>query len=86
MCCRLDGHMFRTHNVLMNGERIDADFEYFPTLLPLNGQIRLFIRRLTTAMALRALRLLGNGIHVPPMTSTWLVMHEVEHGKHPHDL
>lgn len=82
--------MFWTHNrVLMNGERIDAGFEYCATLLPLNGQIKLFIRRLTTAcreMALGASRLLGNGIHVPPMTSTWLVVHEIEHGKHAQDL
>jgi hypothetical protein len=77
------------YRALMNGERIDADFEYFPTLLPLNGQITLFVRRVAIGhrtIARWALRLLGNGIRVPPMTSTWLLTHEIEHGKHAPDL
>jgi hypothetical protein len=79
-----------THNrALMKGERIDADVEYFPTLLPLNGQIKLFVHRLANGhrtIARWASSLLGNRIRVPPMTSAWLHMHEVEHGKHAPDL
>ena len=77
------------NNALMNGERIDTNYKYFGTLLPLNGQIRLFVRRLTTghgAIASGASYLLGNGIHVPPMSSTWRLMHEIDHGKHEPDL
>jgi hypothetical protein len=78
------------HNgALMNRERIDADSGYFPTLLPPNGQLTLFVRRLALgpgAVGLWASHLLGNGIHVPSMSSTWLVMHEIEHGKHAPDL
>ena len=90
MYCPLDSHMSWAHNgALMNRERIDADSGYFPTLLPLNDQLTLFVRRLAIghrAARLWASRLLGNGIHVPPMSSTWLVMHEIEHGKRAPDL
>ena len=68
--------MYLTHDrALIDHRRSGVEPTYWPMLLPLGGEFRLLVRRL-----------LGRGIHVSPMSGTWLRTHEADDDKHGADV
>jgi hypothetical protein len=69
---------------LINRERIGVSSEHWPLLLPLRAEIKRFVRTMAThhSAIVRGGRLFGHGIHVSPVSSAWLRVHETEHAKH----
>ena len=58
---------------------------YWPTLLPLGDELTLLVRTVAagrSSMIRWSSRLLRRGIHVSPMSDTWLRMHEADDSKH----
>lgn len=82
--------MYVTHDrarVDHGRRRIESD--YWPMVLPLGGECGLLFRKVTTgrdSIVQWSSRLLRRGIHVSPMSGTWLRTHEAEHTKHRVDI
>ncbi|HEY5619098.1 MAG TPA: hypothetical protein VIK60_14240 [Vicinamibacterales bacterium] len=86
----LEMHVYTTHDrALIDRRRNRVESGYWPVLLPLGGELRFLVRKVTTgrgSVVRWSSRLLGRGIHVSPMSDTWLRMHEAEHSKHESDV
>jgi hypothetical protein len=86
------GVIMRTHMYVTNNDRALIDHtrsrvasEYWPTPLPHGGELRDLVRKVVSSrgsLVRWSSRLLGRGIHVSPMSGTWLRVHEAEHDKH----
>ena len=69
-------HMYLTHDrALIDHSRSRVEPTCWSMLLPLGGEFRLLVRTL-----------LGRGIHVSPMSGTWLRTHEAAYDKHGADV
>lgn len=90
MCCRCDMHMHVTHDrALVDQRQRRIEFGHWPMLLPLGDELRLLVRKAATGRGsiLRwSSRLLGRGIHLSPMSDTWLRSHEADHNKRGADV
>lgn len=61
----------------------------WPALLPLGSGLKCLVGKVASrrgALVRWSVRVLGRGIHVSPMSGTWLRMHEAEHTKHEADI
>lgn len=83
-------HMYTTHDRALidhRGSRVESS--YWPMLLPLGGELRLLVRKVATgrgSVVRWSSRIFGTGIHVSPMSGTWLRMHEADDNKHGADV
>ena len=79
-----------THDrALIDHRQQRVESGYWPIPLPLGDEFMFLVR--TAATGCGAIvrwfdLLLGRGIHVSPMSGTWLRMHEAEHDKHEADV
>lgn len=82
----LEMHAYTTHDrALIDPTRNRVEAGYWPVLLPFGGELRVLVRKVTTgrgSVVRWASRLLGRGIHVSPMSGTWLRLHEADQNKH----
>lgn len=80
----IEMHMYLTHDrALIDHRRRRVESSYW--LLPLGGELRLLVRKVATgrgSVVRWSSWLFGRGIHVPPMSGTWLRMHEADYNKH----
>jgi hypothetical protein len=70
---------------LIDHRRRRVESDYWPIPLPLGDEFRLLVCTVATgrgSIIRWSSRLLGRGIHVSPMSGTWLRIHEAEHDKH----
>lgn len=83
-------HMSMTHDrALIDHRRSRVEWGYWPMLLPLGGELRLLVRKVATgrgSVVRWSSRFLGRGIHVSPMSGTWLRTHEADYDKHGADV
>jgi hypothetical protein len=76
-----------SHNRTLVDNRHGLKSGYWPISYPLGNEFALAVARTLATTVRDSIRrwssqLLGTGIHLPPMSSEWLRMHETEHDKH----
>ena len=86
----IEMHMYLTHDrALIDPRQHRVESDYWPIPLPLGNEFRLLVRKVATgrgSVVRWSSQLLGRGIHVSPMSGTWLRMHEAEYNKHAADI